>query len=62
MHPDVLTDPTRSRLYYYCANAEFLQTDPEVPKSRAAFVLSLRALLGAYINIEQARYGIEARE
>jgi hypothetical protein len=65
MHPGVFVDPGRARLYYYCANPTFLQTDPEIDGSRAAFVHDLRKLLAPIIGTPDAMQrtfdGIEAR-
>ena len=66
MHPEVLVDPERVRLYHYCSRPSQANMDPFVRGSRGALVRELRDLLAPFLDTVEKREGarrrIEGRE
>jgi hypothetical protein len=50
MHPQLLIDPTKCRLFFYSANPDLACMDPEVPGSRGAMIQELRRALAPIIG------------
>eukprot|EP00052_Salpingoeca_macrocollata_P017762 m.145305 g.145305 ORF g.145305 m.145305 type:complete len:295 (-) comp20489_c5_seq2:31-915(-) len=64
MHPDVFLDSKRAKMYHYCANMTFFNTDPDTKGSRAAFLQELRAMLKEIFHspelLDRAWKGVQA--
>jgi len=58
--PDVLVDPSRARVYHYCANWEFFGGSTEDEGSRAAFVQDIRKILGPLMKVNDVKKRITA--
>lgn len=58
--PDALVDPSRARIYHYCANWEFFGGRAEDEGSRAAFVQDLRKILEPVMNAHDVKKRVTA--
>jgi len=55
-NPEVFVDTSKTRLFHYCGDWEFLGGDANMTDSRAAFVLEMRRVLAPVLRRKDTRF------